>query len=89
MSRDSPSAVSNGGYQINCAAEAAKLWIAPLPDGFTAVGTPLGSEEYVSYALARCAATVETLVESPVQLQLSPYNLCPLHQPYLGNPFNT
>ena len=36
-------------------------------DGFTAVGAPLGSAEYVSNALGRRAATVETLVDTLVQ----------------------
>ena len=53
------------------AAEAAKLRIAHQLDGFTAVGTALGSAEYVCKALGRRAATVETLVDTLVQLPLS------------------
>ena len=60
-----------GGDKEQVAAEAAKLQIAHQLDGLTAVGTPLGSAEYVSNALGRHAATVEILVESLVQLPLS------------------
>ena len=60
-----------GGDKEQVAAEAAKLRIAHKLDGFTAVGTPLGSAEYVSNALGRRAATVETLVDTLVQLPLS------------------
>ena len=59
-----------GGGKALVAAEAAKLRIAHQRNGFTAVGTPLGSE-YVCYALGRRAATVETLVDTLVQLLLS------------------
>ena len=61
----------NGTCKEQVAAEAAKLRIAHQLDGFTAVGTPLGSAEYVSNALGRRAATVETLVDTLVQLPLS------------------
>ena len=47
------------------------LQITHQLDSFTAVGTPLGSAEYVSNALGRRAATVETLVDTLVQLPLS------------------
>ena len=60
-----------GGDKEQVAAEAAKLRITHQLDGFTAVGTPLGSVEYVSNALGRRAATVETLVDTLVQLPLS------------------
>ena len=53
------------------AAKVARLRKAHQLDGFTAVGTPLGSAEYVSNALGRRAATVETLVDTLVQLTLS------------------
>ena len=52
-----------GGGKEQVAAEAAKLRIAHQLDGFTVVGTPSGSAEYISNALGRRAATVETLVE--------------------------
>ena len=57
-----------GGDKEQVAAEAATLRIA---HGFTAVGTPVGSADYVSNALGRRAATVETLVDKLVQLPLS------------------
>ena len=60
-----------GGDKELIAAEAAKLRIAHQLDGFTAVGTPLGSAEYVCNALGRRAATVETLVDTLAQLPLS------------------
>ena len=60
-----------GGDKALVAAEAAKLWIALQRDRFTAVGTPLGSAAYVSNALGRRAAMVETLVDTLVQLPLS------------------
>ena len=60
-----------GGDKRQVAAEAAKLQITHQLDGFTAVRTPLGSAEYVSQALALCAATMESLVETLVQLPLS------------------
>ena len=60
-----------GGDKKQVAAEAARLWIAHQLNSFTAVGTPLGSAEYVSKALGRRAATVETLVDTLVQLPLS------------------
>ena len=60
-----------GGEKEQVAAEAAKLRMAHQLDGFTAVGTPLGSAEYNSNALGRRAATVETLVDTLVQLPLS------------------
>ena len=60
-----------GGDKEQVAAEAAKLRIAYQLDGFTAVGSPLGSAEYVSNALGRGAAAVETLVDTLVQLPLS------------------
>ena len=60
-----------GGDKALVAAEAAKLRIAHQLDGFTAVGTPLGSAESVSNALGRWAATVETLVDTLVHLSLS------------------
>ena len=60
-----------GGDKGKVAAEAAKLQITHQLDGFTAVGTPLGSAEYVSQALAQRAATVESLVDTLVQLPLS------------------
>ena len=60
-----------GGDKEQVAAEAAKLRIAHQLDGFTAVGTPPGSAEYVSNALGRRAATVDTLVDTLVQLPLS------------------
>ena len=47
------------------------LQISHQIDGFTAVDTPLRSAEYVSNALGRRAATVETLVDTMVQLPLS------------------
>ena len=50
------------------AAEAIKLRIAHQLDGFTAVGTSLGSVHYVCDALGRRAATVETLLDTLVQL---------------------
>ena len=53
------------------AAEAAKLRIAHQLDGFTAVGTPLESAEDVRNARGRRAGTVETLVDTMVQLSLS------------------
>ena len=53
------------------ASEAAKLRIAHQHDGFTAVGTLLGSAEYICSALGRWAATVETLLDTLVQLPLS------------------
>ena len=59
------------GDKEQVAAEAAKLRIANQLDGFTAVGTPLASAEYVSNALGRRSATVETLVDTLVQLPLS------------------
>ena len=52
------------------ATEAAKLRIAHQLVG-TAVGTPLGSVEYVCNALGRRAATVEALVDTLLQLPLS------------------
>ena len=60
-----------GGDKGQVAAEAAKLRVAHLLDGFTAVGTHLGSAEYVSNALGRYAAPVEKLVDTLVQLLLS------------------
>ena len=57
------------------AAEAANLQIAHQLDGFSAIGPPLGSAEYVSNALGRRAAKVETLVESLVQLTFSVQSL--------------
>ena len=60
-----------GGDKEQVAAEAAKLRITHQLDGFTAVGTPLGSAECVSNALGRRAATVETLVDTLVQRPLS------------------
>ena len=60
-----------GGDKEQVDAEAAKLRIAHQFDGLTAVGMPLGSAEYVFNALARRAATVETLVETLVQLPIS------------------
>ena len=60
-----------GGDKAHVTAEAAKLRIVHQLDGFTAVGTPLGSAEYASNALGRLAATVETLVDTLVQLPLS------------------
>ena len=60
-----------GGDKEQVAADAAKLRIAHQHAGFTVVGTPLGSVEYISNALGRRAATVETLVESLVQHPLS------------------
>ena len=60
-----------GGDKEQVAAQAAKLQITHQLDGCTAVGTPLGSAEYVSNALGRRAATVETLVDTLVQLPLS------------------
>ena len=60
-----------GGDKEQVAAEAAKLRIAHQLEGFTAVGTPLGSGEYTSNALGRRAAMVETLVDILVQLPLS------------------
>ena len=60
-----------GGDNEQVAAKAAKQRIAHQLDGFTAFGTPLGSAEYVSNALGRRAATVETLVDTLVQLPLS------------------
>ena len=53
------------------AEEAANLWIAHQLNSFIVVGTPLGSAEYVSNALRRRAATVETLLKTLVQLPLS------------------
>ena len=49
-----------------------------MPTAITAVGFPIGSMEYVSNALGRRAATVETLVEywrNPRSL----YSLSPLY----------
>ena len=66
-----PKCIIYGGDEEQVAAEAAKLRMAHQLDGLTAVGTPLGSAEYVSNALGRRAATVETLVESLVQLPLT------------------
>ena len=60
-----------GGHKEKVAAEAAKLRFAHQLDGFTAVGMPLGSAEYVSNAMGRHAATVETLVDTLVQVPLS------------------
>ena len=60
-----------GGDKELVAAEAAKLRIAHQLDGFTTVGKPLGSAEYISNAPGRRAATVETLVDTLVQLPLS------------------
>ena len=60
-----------GGDKEQVVAEAAKLRIAHQLDGFTAVGTPLGSAEYVSNAMRRLAATMEKLVDTLVQLPLS------------------
>ena len=60
-----------GGDKEQVAVEAAKLRIANQLDGFTAVGSPLGTAEYVSNAMGRRAATVETLVDTLVQLSLS------------------
>ena len=60
-----------GGNKEQVAAEAAKLRIAHQIDGFTAVGTPLGSAEFVCNALGRRAALVKALVESLVQLPVS------------------
>ena len=60
-----------GGDKESVAAEAAKLRIAHQLDGFTAIGTPLGSAGNVPNALGRRAATVEMLVVSLVQLPLS------------------
>ena len=57
-----------GGGKDLVAAEAAKLQIAHQIDSFNAVGPPLGSAEYVVNALGRRAATMETLVETLVQL---------------------
>ena len=60
-----------GGDKALVATEAAKLRIAHHLNGFTAVGDPLGSAEYVCNALGRRAATVETLVDTLVQLPIS------------------
>ena len=62
-----------GGDKELVTAEAAncKLQIAHQLDGLTTVGTPLGSTEYVSSALGRCAVKVETLVDTLVQLPRS------------------
>ena len=55
-----------GGDKALVAVEAANLRIAPHLDGFTAVGAPLGSAEYVRNALGRRAAT---LVQPPLSVQ--------------------
>ena len=60
-----------GGDKEQVTAEASKPRIEHQLDGFTAAGTPLGSSEYVSNALGQRAATVETLVDTLVQLPLS------------------
>ena len=57
------------GDKEQVAAEAAKLRIAHKLDGFTAVGTPLGSAGYVSNARGQRAATVDTLVQLPLSVQ--------------------
>ena len=59
-----------GGDKELVAAKAAKLRTAQQRDCFTAVGSPLGSAENMSNALGRRAATVETLVDTLVQLPL-------------------
>ena len=59
------------GDKEQVAAEAARLRIAHQPNGFTAVSTPLGSAEYISNARGRRAATVETQVDTLVQLPVS------------------
>ena len=60
-----------GGDKALVAADAAKLRKSHHLDGFTAVGTRLVSANYVCNALGQRAATVETLVQSLVQLPLS------------------
>ena len=60
-----------GGDKALVAAEAAMLQITHQLDSFTAVGTPLASADYVSNALGRRSDSVETLVDTLVQLPLS------------------
>ena len=59
------------------AAEAATLQIAHQLVGFTAGGTLLGSARYVSNALEQHAATVETLVDTPVPLTVQSCSCVP------------
>ena len=60
-----------GGDKALFVAEAANLRTAHQLDGLTAVGTPVLSAQYVSNALGRRAATVETLVDTLMQQPLS------------------
>lgn len=53
------------------ATDALKLQIAHQLDSFSAVGTTLGAAEYILNAQGQCAAALETLVETLMQLNIS------------------